>query len=424
MIVRLNTLLKGYSGISEELAEHLAKFINKKILPVIPEHGAVGTSGDLVQLAHIALALIGEGEVWYEGKRVATKQVLKKLNIAPYVLKPKEGLSLINGTSVMTGILALLVIQSQKVVEIAIRTGAWALEAVEGARDSIDPVLHEVRPHPGQIYVAKTMFSILRSSHRIVERKHLQKRYTLGDDVQSLPKSFQEVYSLRCTPQILGPIYDTVMQAHRTVSIEMNSVTDNPIVDVKNSNFIHGGNFHGDYIAVAADHLKQGLVKLTILTERRVNFFFSNHINLTFPPFLNVAKPGLTLSLQALQFVATSTTAQSQSLAYPHSLHSISTNADNQDVVSMGTDAALMAAKVLDNAFILLTIELATLAQATDCVASKNGQKTRDDFSKEIRGLYTVVRKIMPTVIEDRPISPELALLQREITDPNFSLQQ
>ncbi len=402
MIVRLNTLVKGYSGVSIKLVEHLQEFINKRIIPVVPEHGAVGTSGDLVQLAHIALALIGEGEVYYKNNRRKTKEVLTELNIQPYILQPKEGLALINGTSMMSGIGAVLCVEAQNLLNVSVKNGAFALELIHAFNDGISEKLHSLRPHKGQIEIAKTINSLLSSSTLLRGREVLHAEAEDNDDVNEIPHAVQEVYSFRCIPQILGPIFDTLENYKKILEIEINSVTDNPVIDPKNKDFIHGGNFHGDYISSAVDQLKMTLVKLTMLSERRINFFLNRNINKFFPPFLNLKKPGITLGLQGLQFVATSTTAQNQTFAYPHYVHSIPTNGDNQDIVSMGTDSSLILAKVIENAFVVLTIETIALSQALDYT---NEQDKVSDSSKE---LYDGLRAIFPKIVEDRVIGEEL----------------
>ena len=405
MVVRLNTLIRGYSGISLELAEHLQKFINHRITPVIPEHGAVGTSGDLTQLAHIALALMGEGEVMYKDERRPTKQVLQELHIQPYTLKSKEGIALINGTSMMTGIAALVSHEAHQLLSIAVRTTALSLELVHAFDDGISKKLHDLRPHPGQVTVAAMLRDILSSSQMLQQRNGLLHPHEKNGDVTKIPEVVQEIYSLRCSPQILGPVLDTLRKTTREVEIEMNSVSDNPIVDWENDLFLHGGNFHGDYIATALDHLKMTLVKLTLLSDRRTNFFLNSQLNRFFPPFLNLKTPGLTLGLQGLQFVSTSTAAQSQSLAFPHSIHSIPTNADNQDIVSMGTDAAYFTTKVISNAYVVLTIELLTLAQAVDFLGEK------EKLSNESKRVFGQVRSIFPAIQDDRTLVHELPQL-------------
>ena len=396
MVVRLNTLAKGHSGVSPQLIEQLKLFINRRIVPVIPEHGAVGTSGDLVQLAHIALALIGGGEVFYEGKRQSTAALLKRLRIAPYALRPKEGLSLINGTSMMAAIGSLMCVEARRLLSISIKTGALSLESVNAFTDSFSKDLHAVRPHRGQMMIAQTLEGLLASSRLLRSREKFQKTFKVTETTHKIPESVQEVYSLRCIPQILGPVFDILAKVSHEVGIEINSVTDNPIINLRTKTFLHGGNFHGDYIAAGMDQLKASLVKLTMLSERRVNFFMNHNVNQFFPPFMNLKKPGLTMGLQGLQFVATSTTAQSQTFAFPQHVHSIPTNGDNQDIVSMGTDAALLTARVIENTYIVLSIELITLAQAVDFLGEKN------KYSKVSRELFGDVRRVFPLLVDDR----------------------
>jgi histidine ammonia-lyase len=403
MVVRLNTLLKGYSGISVALLRRYEKFINERIAPIVPEHGAVGTSGDLVQLAHIGLGIIGEGEVWYNGKRQPIGPVMKKLGIAAYRLKPKEGLSLINGTSMMAAIAALLCVESKRLVSLSVRTGACSLESVNSFTDGLAPLLHQLRPHHGQQAVAAMLRQLTASSKLMRDRKKFQDAFAVTDETHTIPESVQEVYSFRCIPQIIGPIFDTLSKVSGEITIEINSVTDNPIIDEKGKAFIHGGNFHGDYVAAGVDQLKAAIVKLTMLSERRINFFMNNAINKSFPPFLNLKKPGLTMGLQGLQFVATSTTSRSQTLAFPQHIHSIPTNGDNQDVVSMGTDAAIIAASVIENAYTVLAIELISLGQ----LARFLGKNER--YSRSSQELIKGIQKNFPPIVEDREVSKDLA---------------
>lgn len=407
MVVRLNTLVRGASGVSEELINRLVAFINNRVIPVVPLHGSVGASGDLVQLAHIALGLIGEGQVSYQGQIREAKEVVAEIGLQEYKLKPKEGLSLINGTAMMTGVAGLLISDSENLLELANLTSALSLELVSGYSDGISEALQQVRPHSGQIEVAKALREILKDSQLLRDRDSLNKDVSINGSLQELKDAVQEVYSLRCSPQILGPINETLATAKKTINIELNSVTDNPIIDSKSKLFLHGGNFHGDYVAVAMDQLKASLVRLTMLSERRTNFFLNDKINKRFPPFLNLATPGLTLALQGLQFVATSTTAQSQSLAFPHHIHSIPTNGDNQDIVSMGTDAAYTCRTVVDNAYIVIAIEIITLCQAVDVV------KIQDKLSSKTKALYSLVRTVFPVVVEDKVIIDKLENLTK-----------
>lgn len=418
MIVRLNTLLRGYSGVSPELLFQLRNYINHRIIPLVPEHGAVGTSGDLVQLAHIAITIIGEGEVSYQGKHMKTEAALKEVKMKPHVLQPKEGLALINGTAMMAGISSLLCVRVDRIVAIEARLGALALELIHGYDDSITEKLHELRPHRGQRMIAKQLRSLLRTSTLISKRSELQKEVKINGEVHKIDEDVQNVYSMRCIPQILGPVFDTLGKTFKDVETEINSVTDNPIVDWKGKRFIHGGNFHGDYVAVAIDQLKAGVAKLSLLAERRTNYFLSEKLNGLFPPFLNLKTPGLTLGLQGLQFVATSTAAQNQTLAFPHNVHSISTNAANQDVVSMGTDAALFAHKVIENTYIILAVEFIALLQAMDFV---NAEK---DFSEASQEMYKVGRKVTAKVLEDRILNKDVEKVVEFLkTSPFFPME-
>ena len=402
MVVRLNSLVRGHSGISEELAKRYCQFINHRIIPVVPEHGSVGASGDLVQLAHIALALIGEGEVFYHGERLQSSEVIKELELGNYELKPKEGLALINGTSFMAGIAAILVAEAEVLFDYAIRSSSLALELVNGFDDSVSASLQSVRPFYGQKYIAEQIRTNLSGSKRIRSRNKFVEESQINSELYKLDEAIQEIYSLRCSPQIIGPGYDALQFVKKQVEIEINSTTDNPVVFTETQEFLHGGNFHGDYIAQAVDYLKTGLVRLGQLSERRVNFFLNHRINNRFPPFLNLETPGLTLSLQALQFVASSTVAINQSLAYPHFLHTVPTNGDNQDIVSMGTDAALISMKVLENTRTLIAIELVTLAQAVDA------EGDLQNFAKSSQELYHFVRKYVEVVKADKYISDQL----------------
>ena len=403
MVIRLNTLAKGASGVSVALLRQLSAFINHRIIPVVPEHGAVGTSGDLVQLAHIALALIGEGEVFYKGRRQPTATVLKKLKISPYTLEIKEGISLINGTSVMAGISVVLLRDVKNLSSLALRLGAFSLETIGAYDDSIASQLHLLRPHEGQGQAAATLRKLLSDSQRLKPRYGKDsKKGALGDVTFALPKAIQDVYSFRCIPQIIGPLIDTLTHAEGVIRIEINSATDNPLIHAKEKRFLHGGNFHGDYIATMIDQLKIPVVKSSLLSERRINYLLDEKVNGVFTPFLNLNTPGLTLGLQGLQFVATSTVAQNQTFAFPHSIHSISTNGSNQDVVSMGTDAALLLARVIDNVYVIFAIELIALLQAADVIDDHK------HFSSAARSLYRDARKVSRTVHEDRSLAPDV----------------
>ncbi len=419
MVVRLNTLLRGDSGVTASLLHLLAKLINARFAPVVPEHGGVGASGDLIQLSHIALGLIGEGEVRLRGRRMSAKRALQKLNLKPHRLGQKEGLALINGTSFMAGVAALVAHEGRQILAIAVRASALALEAVGAFDDSLAPYLHAARPHPGQGEVARLLRALTKGSKLLRPRQAFEHSQALEEGTVDLERKAQDVYSLRCAPQILGPMLETLRMVEHTIEVEINSATDNPLIDAGAGRVLHGGNFHGEYIAAAMDNLKLSLAKLSVLCERRLNFFLHDKVNGIFPPFLNTGTPGLTLGLQGLQFVATSTAAQNQTLAYPHSLHSIPSNADNQDVVSMGADAALFAACTAANTALVVAIELAALSQA---FAITKGERRA---SPQGRGLIGAIRNRVKTVAEDRPLWRDMqnlagAVRRGEVCEPLF----
>ncbi|HXV27260.1 MAG TPA: aromatic amino acid ammonia-lyase [Candidatus Paceibacterota bacterium] len=402
MLVRLNTLARGMSGVSAELLHALAAVINHRIIPEVPEHGAVGTSGDLVQLAHVGLALIGEGHVRYRDERMPAARALKLAGLEPYRLIPRDGLAVINGTSFMAGIMAVACRDADRLLSVAVRSGAWALELIGAFADGLSERLHELRPHRGQLTVGLALRELTAGSRLIKQREAFQRKHRITEATRFIDEDVQEIYSFRCIPQIVGPSLDVLARSRETVETEINSVTDNPIVDPVSGKFLHGGNFHGEYVAQAADELRAAMAKLTLLAERQINFFLNRNVNRRLPPFLNLATAGLNLSLQGLQFVATSTASHAQSMAYPHRVHSMSTNADNQDVVSMGTDSALLTMKTAEDLRILCAVELITLAQATDVMRA-----TRR-LSPAASELYRAVRRVFPAVTKDRVLVDEL----------------
>jgi len=378
MICRLNTLALGKSGVSPDVITVLEKFINSNIYPEVFQHGGVGASGDLVQLAHLALGLIGEGYCYHNGKRYKTEDLLKEKNITPLSLQLRDGLALINGTSCMSGIALLNIWKTKHLVDWSIRVSAMINELISSYDDSFSLELNAAKAHHGQQSVAEKMREFLKDSRMIKKREeHLFVK--AGTEETVFQEKIQEYYSIRCVPQIIGPVLDTLNYTEKVVVDEVNSANDNPITDVKANNVFHGGNFHGDYVAFEMDKLKIGVVKLTVLMERQLNYLLNSKLNEKFPPFLNKGVLGLNFGLQGMQFVATSTTAENQTLANPMYIHSIPCNNDNQDIVSMGTNSALLAEKVIENAFQVLAIELIAVAQAIDisnCI-EKMGTETK-----------------------------------------------
>ena len=402
MIARIGTFLQARSGINPSVITLLEEFVNRDIYPFIPQHGSVGASGDLVQLAHIALCLIGEGKVHYKGVWRPTGEVLKENGLQPMRIYVREGLSVTNGTSVMTGISIVNQYYAENLLKYATIAGAWINEIADSFDDYMSVEENECRRQPGQQIIARWLREVSEGS------RHLQKReHELYDSSKNKERYFehkvQAYYSLRCIPQIYGPIYDTLKNAAEVLQNEVNSACDNPIVDYTTQNIYHGGNFHGDYVSLEADKVKIAMVRLAMTAERQLNYLFHDRINGILPPFLNLGVLGLNYGMQACQFTATSTTAECQTLAMPNYVHSIPNNNDNQDIVSMGTNSALLCKRVIDNAYQVMSILYIALAQATDCLdlADKLSLKTREQ--------YDAIRAICPKFIEDTPFYEEIA---------------
>ena len=367
LAVRLNTLVKGYSGVRLELLEHMQRMINRGITPYIPECGSVGASGDLIHLAHMALAIIGEGRLYYRGELRDAADVYREVGMEPMRLSFKEGIALMNGTSAMTALAAFALFGASKLLRLACVTGAFSLEIFGGIDDAFDEDLHRVKPHPGQLRIAETIRNLYRGSRNITLRKDvhglIRQQQTEGP-VFETSINVQDVYSVRCTPQVLAPIEEAIAAAVRTVEIEANSSNDNPIIIPEKKKVIHGGNFHGQSIGFAMDSLCMAIATLCNLSERRINKYLDRKLNEGLPEFLIPGTLGLTMGFMGAQYLATSTTAENRQLAGPVSIHTISCNASNQDIVSMGTVAARKAFKSVSNAKHVMTLEVLTVLQA------------------------------------------------------------
>lgn len=395
MLARLNSLMQGYSGIHPTAAELITTLLNENISACIFERGGVGASGDLVQLAHLALNLIGEGEVLEGGSLKPAADVFKSRGIKPLQIHLREGLSLMNGTSAMTGVGMVNLIHAHYLLRCSVVMSAITNELMKSFDDHFSFELNHVKHHPGQSKVAEAMRHVLSDSKLIRKRPdHLYHRKIVE---AVFTDKVQEYYSLRCVPQILGPVYDTIAEVQRVLEDEVNSVNDNPVVDHHRENVYHGGNFHGDYVSLAMDKLKIVMTKLTMLSERQLNYLLNDKLNQKLSPFINLGTLGLNFGLQGMQFTATSTTAENQTLSFPMYLHSISNNNDNQDIVSMGCNASLMTRRVIDNAFDVLAIQTLAIVQAVDFL------KCQPRLSTFSHKLYENVRQIVGPIIEDKP---------------------
>lgn len=410
MLARLNTLLLGFSGIHLSVVKQLETFLNHEIYPRIPEHGGVGASGDLVQLSHLALGLLGEGEAEYEGKIWEMPELFKRLNLKPIEIHIREGLGLINGTSVMTGIGIINTLNARKLYQWAVYSSSMINQLVESYDDHFSEPLNSVKLHPGQNDVAALMRKMLNGSLLLKRRE--EKLFNGNTNGQAVfLEKVQEYYSLRCVPQVLGPILETIDNSCRVLINEVNSVNDNPVIDVARKNVFHGGNFHGDYVSFEMDKLKIGITKLSMLIERQLNFLMNNKLNNILPPFVNLGKLGLNLGMQGVQFTATSTVAENQTLSNPMYVHSIPNNNDNQDIVSMGTNAALMCSRVIINSFEVMAIHMISILQAVDFL------NFSDKLSEYTKVRFFEMRKLIPKFVEDSIKYPEIRRMKNYLID-------
>lgn len=404
MLARLNTMLLGYSGVHPQLATLMPALINAEAYPCIYAHGGVGASGDLVQLAHLALGLIGEGEMWHEGRIKPAAEVFAQLGLEPLKIHLREGLGLLNGTSCMTGIGAINVLHARKLLTGAILFSLMVNEIMEAYDDHFSEGLNNVKLHPGQQIVAAAMRGITRKSGLMRKRhEHLYNKKVTEDVLED---KVQEYYSLRCVPQILGPVYDTVDNSARVIERELNSVNDNPVIDYRTEDILHGGNFHGDYIALEMDKLKIAITKLSMLMERQLNFLLNPALNKKLPPFANSGRLGLNFGVQGMQYPAVSNVAENQALSTPLYIHSIPNNNDNQDIVSMGTNAASACARVIDNTFEVMAVQGLTIVQAIGM------RGIQEKLSPATRWMWDELSQLAPPFSEDYPATPRLTAVK------------
>ena len=397
MLLRANSLAMGYSGIRLSTLEALLALLNHDIYPVIPEKGSVGASGDLAPLSHMAAVLLGEGSVIRDFDIVPARIALSDADLAPITLAGKEGLALINGTQVMTAIGALACYDGEMLIKAADIAAALSLEALQGTCTAFDPRVSAIRPHPGQIESAKNMCLLTKDSEIIAAHEHCDK--------------VQDAYSLRCIPQVHGASREAFRRVRETLDIEMNAVTDNPLVMPETGEIISAGNFHGQPVALVMDYFKIALSELGNISERRVNRLVDPHLS-DLPAFLT-AFGGVNSGLMITQYTAASLVSENKVLAHPASVDSIPTSANQEDHVSMGTIAARQAREMLENVKSVLAIECLAAIQGIDFLKPKRpGRGTG--------AAYDYLRSIVPHLEEDRMLHPDILAICKTITDESL----
>ena len=385
MLLRIKDLARGHSGIRLKTFNGLINLLNSGIVPVVPEKGSVGASGDLCPLAHLSLVLIGMGEALVDGKRMSGKAALDSRGLEPIVLEAGEGLALVNGTQAMTGIGGLAVFDAlhlSKMIDVA---ASMSLEVLMGSRTEFDPRIQKVRPHPGQAAVADNMLSITRNSEIISSHKDCSR--------------VQDAYTLRCSPQVHGASFDAIHYAAGVIETEMNSSTNNPLFFHKDGEFLPGGNFHGQPVALVMDFLGIAVSELANISERRIERLVNPMLS-GLPAFL-VKESGLNSGFMIVQYTAAALVSENKVLSHPASVDSIPTSANKEDHVSMGTIAARKAREIVRNTENVIAIELLCAAQALDVFTNmKPGEGTE--------AAYTVIRREVSRLDEDRVLSTDI----------------
>jgi histidine ammonia-lyase len=394
MLLRANVLAKGRSGVRPGVAEHLVAMLNEGVHPLVPEQGSVGASGDLAPLAHMALAMLGLGQVEWRGRQMSAAQALRRIGRSPLKLEAKEGLALTNGTQAMTALGSLTLVRAERLTRTADICGALSLEALLGTPAAFHRRLQQARPHRGQQVSARNLRRLVRGSQIVKSHQDCSK--------------IQDMYSLRCMPQVHGAVRDALGHVRRILQVEINSATDNPLVFAEAELIVSGGNFHGQPVSMALDYAATALCTLAGISERRIASLMDSSIS-QLPSFLT-ARGGLNSGFMMAQVTAASLVSENKGLAYPASIDSIPTSANQEDHVSMGMTAARKVAQILENAEQVLAIELLCAAQGVDLRAPlRPGRGTV--------AAYRAVRRQIKPLDRDRFMAPDLkraAALVRE----------
>jgi len=374
------------------VVDTLVAMLNAGVHPIVPEIGSVGASGDLVELAHVAAAVMGEGDVEWRGNRVRAAPALAQAGITPVAFEGREALALMNGTACETAQAAPVVLGAEELVRAAEVAAALVLEALGANPEALDARVHAVRPHAGQVAAAAHLRTLLAGSRR------------LRDASARGGRPVQDAYTVRCVPQVLGAVRDTLAHVRQVVGVELNAVTDNPTFFPEEGAVLHAGNFHGQPIALAMDHLKVALAEVALFSERRLARLLDPAANGGLPPFLIRNDAGVRSGLMGLQYCASSTVAENGVLAHPASLGSVPTNANNQDVVGMGTVAVRQARRLLENGRRVVAIELLAAAEAVDLVGG-------DMLAAGTRAAHAAIRRLVAPLLEDRPLGHDVERL-------------
>lgn len=398
LILKANALSKGYSGVRPELIDLLCAFVNENIFPIVPSQGSVGASGDLAPLAHIAKALIGEGEVSMNNEITFSKEALRVSGLNPIRLAPKEGLALLNGTQVSAALGFTALFRAERVLSASLVSGAMSTEATKSSDTPFDDRIHQVAGHPGQIAVSNQLQSLMRGSE-------IRASHESCDRVQ-------DPYSIRCQPQVIGACLDVLSHAADVLQIEANSVTDNPIVFSDSSTILSSGNFHAEPIAMVSDYLALAIAEIGALSERRIALLMDSNMS-QLPEFL-VKETGINSGFMMAQVTAASLASENKVLAHPASVDSIPTSANQEDHVSMATFAARRLHDMLANTSRIVAIELLAASQGIEFRRPLKSSPTLEQYLAQVRSFST-------PYVQDRSLASDVEAVARAINDGVFS---
>ena len=399
MLLRANVLALGLSGIRPGIIEMLCEMLNRRLYPVVPEKGSVGASGDLAPLAHLALSLIGEGEAFFQGERMESREGLRRVGLEPQHLEAKEGLALLNGTQAMHAVGGLAVFRAKRRSRVADVSGAMSIEALKGTPAAFDLRLQDARPHPGQKAVAKHLLSLLEGSE--IRQSHLKN-----------DPRIQDAYSLRCMPQVHGAVRGALSHCEGILIVESGSATDNPLVFAENGDVISGGNFHGAPLALAFDYAAIAVTDLMSISERRIERLVNPDMNEGLPAFL-ARHPGTESGFMIAHVAAAALLNEAKVLAHPASIDNVPTDGGKEDHVSMGMTGATKLRSIVDNAELITAIELITAAEGLEYRAPLQP-------GRGVKQAYEIVRRHVPRLTSDRAMSGEIQTVAQAIRVGEF----